>query len=163
MIADRSPGERSQGSLATLKPKRQSAPHEHALAKVRGPVPPASPFAALVSGPPVPPIVTLPTAPAPLFNLVSGLPVVVPPTAIAAGGPPVVTPPSNVIPGGPGGGGGGGGVIVPPSVVTPLAPVTPVTPAVPEPTTWAMMLVGFALMGRAIRRGRRAAPQASAR
>jgi hypothetical protein len=37
--------------------------------------------------------------------------------------------------------------------------VTLVTPAVPEPATWAMMLLGFTMVGWAIRRGKLVAPQ----
>jgi hypothetical protein len=150
MLADRSPGERPAGALASLKQKRQQALHERALPKVRQP---ASPLAALVGTPPNPPIVPVETTPPPLYSMVAGAPVAVPPTEIVpgvSGGPPVsdIPPP----------GGGGGGIVVPPTVQqtpnTPVTPVTPVTPAVPEPATWAMMLLGFALIGWAIRRGK---------
>ena len=40
--------------------------------------------------------------------------------------------------------------------------VTPVTPVVPEPATWAMMLVGFGALGAAMRR-RKGAPNAQGR
>jgi hypothetical protein len=60
--------------------------------------------------------------------------------------------------------GGGGDPIVSPPVVTstPIVPEVSITSAVPEPTTWAMMLLGFLLMGRVLRRGRPTASSASA-
>jgi hypothetical protein len=135
------------GALANLKTKRQSVLHERALPKVRGPA--ATPYEALVATPRNLPIAPPPEAP--LYNVV-------------AGGPPVVIPPTGVIPGTPGGspvlteipppGGGGGAIFSPPVVAaTPQAPPIPVTPVtpVPEPATWTMLLVGFALIGRALR------------
>ena len=44
-----------------------------------------------------------------------------------------------------GGGGGGGGISVPP-------PVPPVVNAIPEPSTWALLLLGFAAVGASLRR-----------
>jgi hypothetical protein len=61
--------------------------------------------------------------------------------------------------GGPGGGGGGpgGGGGGPPPPPPPPPPPTP-TPfsAVPEPGTWAMMLLGFGMIGLTLRRRRAA-------
>lgn len=51
--------------------------------------------------------------------------------------------------GGSGGGGGDGGVIPPPPAPPPVA-------AVPEPSTWALMLIGFAAVGASIRRTKKA-------
>jgi hypothetical protein len=146
MLAERSPGERPDGALANLKPKRESALQERALPKVRGPA--GTPYAALVAAPPN--LAIAPPAEAPVYNVV-------------AGGPPVVIPPTTgVVPGTPGGppflteiplpGGGGGGIFSPPVVAA--APDTPPIPmtAVPEPAAWAMMLLGFALIGRVLRR-----------
>ena len=140
MLAERSPGQRPEGALANLKPKRQATLHERALPKVRGPGPTA--YEALAGPPPSPPIVVPPEVP--LFNTVAGAPV--PITPVAGGGPPVL---SNI----PAPGGGGGGIFTPPVVVsaTPEVPPTAVTP-VPEPATWAMMVLGFALIGRVLRR-----------
>jgi hypothetical protein len=161
MLDKRSPGERTSGALASLKHKRQAVVHERALAKVRRP----GPLANLVGTPLIPPVTPPPALPTPLYNLVAGgPPVLVPPAAIVPGGPPngggppiftAISPP----------GGGGGGVIVPPPVLTstPVVPEVPVTSAVPEPTTWAMMLVGLALIGRALRRRRRTAAPVAAR
>ncbi len=149
MIAHRSPGERVKGALASLKHKRKPALHERALAKVRMPEAPVSPLLGLIGAPPVAPVAIPPAMP--LYAMVANGPsLAIPPIALVPGGP--TSPPNSLIPGGPG---GGGGIIVPP-VVTTATPETPVTPAVPEPASWAMMLVGFALMAGAIRRDRRA-------
>ena len=85
-----------------------------------------------------------PTPPPSVPSQVAGAPV--PITPVAGAGPPVL---SNI----PAPGGGGGGIFTPPVVVsaTPEVPPTAVTP-VPEPATWAMMIFGFALIGRALRR-----------
>jgi hypothetical protein len=153
MLADRSPGNRPEGALASLKQKRQPALHERALPKVRKP---ESPLAGIVGTPPVPPVEVPPETP--LYSMVAGPPVAVPATTLIRGGPGGPPPGSEIAPPG-----GGGGLIVPPTNTstpsTPVIPVTPSTPAVPEPDTWAMMLIGFALMGWTIRRDRRAGIQ----
>jgi hypothetical protein len=148
MLADRSPGERAAGALASLKPKKQPALHERALPKVRKP---ESPLAGIVGTPPVPPVEAAPATP--LFGLVAGPPVSVPPATIV---PHAATPPGSDVPP------PGGGVVVPPGNPPGDTPeVPPVTPAVPEPATWAMMLLGFAMIGWATRRERRGAAQAA--
>jgi hypothetical protein len=142
MLAERSPGQRPEGALAQLKHKRAAALHERALPKVRGPAPTA--YEALAGPPPTLPIVTPP--PGPLYTAVAGGPTsIIPPTGGASGGPPVL---SDIPP--PGGGGGG---FTPTPITTQEVPpvVTPATP-VPEPGTWAMMILGFALLGRALTR-----------
>jgi len=148
MLADRSPGQRPEGSLASLKQKKQPVLHQRALPKVRKL---ESPLAGIVGTPPVPPVEMPPQTP--LYSMVSAAPDLVPPTSIVPGGG---TPPgSNISPPG-----GGGGIVVPPGTTdTPNVPVTPVTPAVPEPATWAMMLLGFAMVGWVIRRDKLVAPQ----
>jgi hypothetical protein len=141
MLADRSPGQRPEGALASLKQKKQPVLHERALPKVRKP---ESPLMGIVGTPPVPPV-ELPPA-TPLYNVVSGTPDVVPPVTHVTGGPPPTsdTPPP--------------GIVVPPGTPdTPTVPGTPDTPAVPEPATWAMILLGFAMVGWAIRRDKAAA------
>jgi hypothetical protein len=143
MLAERSPGERPEGALANLKPKRAAALHERALPKVRGPGPTA--YETLAGPPPIPPIAPPPETP--LFNTVAGGPVAITPvTGGAVGGPPSL---SNIpLPGG----GGGGGFFSPPvTQATPEVPPTPVTP-VPEPATWMTMILGFALIGWVLRR-----------
>ena len=147
MLAERSPGERPEGALASLKHKRQAALHERALPKVRGPGPTA--YEALVGPPPSSPLAPPPQAP--LYTTLAGgppvpVPTTVPPGTPGGGGPPVL---SDIPP--PGGGGGG---FAPPPIITTAAPEVPQTPAtpVPEPATWAMMILGFALIGRTLRR-----------
>jgi hypothetical protein len=149
MIAARSPGDRPEGALASLKLKRQAAPHERALAKVR-PAAPAS-LAGIVGPAAMPPAVALPLAATPLFNAVVPPPVVLAQTLVPGGpgGFPGITP----LP-------GGGGLIIPP-IAPPAAPVpgtpgspgTPATP-VPEPSAWAMMLLGLVFVGRIVGRSR---------
>lgn len=99
MLADRSPGERIEGALASLKQRLQPAPHERALAKVRRPALPVSPLAGLVTAPP--PAEFIPPAAGPLYSMVAGPPVAVVPSEAVS--PPILG----------GGGGGGGGVIIP--------------------------------------------------
>ena len=156
MLAERSPGERPEGALAQLKHKKQAALHERVLPKVRGPAPSA--YEALAGPPPSPPLAPPPEAP--LYAAVASPPTPIIPVTGGGGGPPIL---SNIPP--PGGGGGGGDSRQP--VVTTTATsrslrrrrVTPV----PEPATWAMMILGFALIGRALRRKRAAGPKPALR
>lgn len=77
--------------------------------------------------------------------------------------PPQVFQPqtSPTLPGGPNGGGGGGGGDTPPTLQPPTGPKPP--GAVPEPATWAMLIVGFFGLGAQLRRsGRRARNAGSA-
>lgn len=150
LIGARSPGERPEGELASLKQKRfAAAPHERALAKTRSPA--AGTLASIVGPPAAPPVVVPPVAAAPLINTVAPPPVLAAATPIA-GVPPGGFPGFVPLPG------GGGGVILPPvntpstPPVTPAPPITP-TPAapVPEPSAWAMMLLGLVIMGRVVR------------
>jgi hypothetical protein len=146
MLAERSPGARPEGALAQLKHKKSVLPHERALPKVRGPAPTA--FEVLAGPPPGPPVA--PPAQAPLYATVAGGPApIVPPVGGGSGGPPGLS--DIPLPGG-----GGGGSFTPP-VVTTLQVPPPAAP-VPEPATWAMMILGFALMGRALRRAAVAGP-----
>ena len=145
----RSPGERANGALVSLKVKLPLL-HERALPKVRRPI---SPLAGVAAASPAPPASSVP-----LYNIVGptksplpGLPVALTPSGGTPGGFfPAITP----IP--------GGGVVIPPPAITPpppdvpvvvpTGPGSPVTPGVPEPTTWAMMLLGFGMIGCAFRR-----------
>ena len=145
MIAGRSPGERAAGELASLKHKRLPALHERALPKIRR-APPVSPLASIVAPPPVPPAVVPPVA-GPLYNAVTASP---PVTSTLAQAPPTFFPAMAPPP--------GGGFIVPPVVtqVTPPGPPgAPTPPPVPEPASWAMMLIGFAFVGWKVRRSAR--------
>ena len=140
MLLGRSPGERVAGALANLKHKRQVAPHERALPKIRKSVP-LSPLAAIV-GPanvPLPPVAAAPSPETPLFNVVTTPPPAAeapPPTSF----PAMPSPPP------------GGGLIIPP-VITEVVPPSPPPPrpSVPEPASWVMMLVGFTFIGRICR------------
>lgn len=164
----RSPGQRSKGELADSKGHagkrtRAHGPHERALAKVR-----------LPGGTP------LPLGPA-IAQIAEGLPPVGLPDAgglLPSIGVPIPGSPgllTDAPPGGSGGGGGGGGIIGgggggvigggggggaigggpgggdggPP----PGPP--PVTSPVPEPSTWALMMIGFGGIGWSLRRKRR--------
>jgi hypothetical protein len=153
MFGSRSPGERAAGVLANLKQRRHAPLHQRALPKIRRP---ANPLGAIVSAPPAPPVVPAPSTP--LFNVVNAAPT--PPVPVAAvappGAPPVIFP--GFIPP------GGGGVIIPPPQTPPDTPpvtppvippvIPPTTPGIPEPATWAMMLIGFAMIGGGVRRRR---------
>ena len=163
LFGSRSPGERAAGLQANLKHKRQAALHQRALPKMRHPV---NPLAGIVGAVPTPPPpVEAPVIAQPLDKVLNAPP-----------GPVAISPPVG---GGGGGGGfpgvfipggGGGGIIIPPPAVNPpvTPPITPpvvvppvvippTTSGVPEPSAWAMMLMGFLLMGGALRQQRRLA------
>ena len=142
MMADRSPGDRTKGELIKTKQK-PPAPEQRALGKITKPETPKEFLEAIA--PPAPKL----DEPAQFAPVLSGL------------GPLLVTPP----PGGGGGilfppsppGGGGGGPNPPPPEQPPPPPPPPEQPppAVPEPGTWATMLLGFGLTGWMMRRRRR--------
>ncbi|HJP67860.1 MAG TPA: PEPxxWA-CTERM sorting domain-containing protein [Sphingomicrobium sp.] len=142
MLLVRSPGERAAGALASLKHKGLAAPHERALSKVRN-APPVSPLAAIVGAPaaPLPPVAVAPAVGTPLYNVVTALP------AVAEAPPPILFPAMPPPP-------SGGGLIIPPVVtqIVPTSPSSSTTPSpVPEPASWAMMLIGFAFIARIFR------------
>jgi hypothetical protein len=153
LFDSRSPGERMAGLLANMKQKRQPALHQRALPKMRKPV---NPLAGIVGAVPTAPPLDAPVIAQPLDKVVNGTP----------SGPVAISPPPGGVVGGPGGGfpgvfvpgGGGGGVIIPPPAVnppvTPPVVIPPTTSGVPEPGSWAMMLIGFVLIGSAVRRSR---------
>jgi hypothetical protein len=147
MLDQRSPGARTEGQL--IKTKR----HERALARMRGAphVPAAAPVPA-----------GQPELAAILLDLPQPLPVELAAPPLAEVGPP---PSLDSLIGSPGGGGpligspgGGGGPGTPggdtPQTIPTEQPHIPVvdTPAVPEPSTWATMLLGFAVIGWRVRR-----------
>ena len=160
LLGQRSPGERTQAELTKMKKTRALAKVRHAAAPaVKGPspltlarilLPPVEDFPVDLGNP----MVTA-QAPRPLSFYVSPPP--------GAGGGGIVTPPGAggggiVTPPGPG---GGGTVVTPPGEKPPgdIFPPRPSElvvppPAVPEPGTWAMMLLGFGLMGWSLRRDR---------
>jgi hypothetical protein len=143
-LTERSPGKRTQAELNKTKHKLAvTKPHQRALAKINKPkeTPPA--FVQALTGTPSLLVDALPSISVP------------PPVQIAEAATPrplgrASIPPGSgiVVPfgGGAGGGGGGGGGGEPDS--TPPSE----TPAVPEPATWAMMLLGFGMTGWMLRR-----------
>ena len=139
LFAARSPGARQVGALASLKMKRQPALHERALPKVRRPGEPGL-FANIFPGAPELPVEIGPLAEAPLYNVVTDVPPLVTPSGSPLvgppGGPPLISTPSVPL-------------VVPP-IVPPSIPVPPVT-ALPEPASWAMMLIGFMAIGYSLR------------
>lgn len=144
LIGQRSPGQRTSALLTKTK-------HARALARARaGPhvdVPSQTELAKVLLPPPSPEV-ALDLAPAlPMASLNTQPPLagfIVPPPGGGGGG--LVSPP---------GGGGGGGVSPPGGTETfPSGPREPVPSAVPEPASWALMLLGFGLVGWRARRTR---------
>jgi len=134
LLNRRSPGARTTAQLTKTK-------HARSLAKQRV----ASRVAPLIRKPD--------------FGEVAGLVIGTPTVDIAPPSPLVAidipTLPGLIVGSGPGGetppgGGGGGGVVTVPTS-EPHSPI-PVTP-LPEPGTWATMLLGFGLLGWRVRRG----------
>ena len=161
LLDKRSPGERVEAQLT--KHKRQ-----HALARHRaGPKVTATPnevaLATLLTAPPEPLPVDLTAAALPLMPAPPSLGSIL--NAPGGGGGAILIPPGSGSSGTPPGGGsggtppGGGSLIPPGGGDTPLSnpkdsrePIVIETPgAVPEPATWAMMLLGFGLIGWRIR------------
>jgi hypothetical protein len=150
LFAERSPGERGGGALLSTKP-----PHERVLSEVRDRDPSAG-------DPPADPGFAV--TPEDLAALPGGAP-----GAAGAPGDPGGDPLGNnffapPFPGGPGGppflpaafGGPPGGP--PPSGPIPPVIDPPGAGAVPEPATWAMLILGFFAVGAAIRRRERRKP-----
>ena len=141
LLNGRSPGERTQGQLTKTK-------HKHALAKMRAAPRPRTDqaidrkvamvdLAKLLETPPPPPAVAkaLPSfAPSDFTPPSIGTIVMQPPGELPPGGsPPGGSPPGGTPPG------------TPPKIIVPMPS------AVPEPGTWATMLIGFALIGWRVR------------
>ena len=151
LFADRSPGGRGSGALLSAK-GHAGGPEERVLASERDRDPPLG-----VSPPPGdPPLVFDPVDPGAGGTLPGGG---APPQEPGIGSPPL----SQFFPlaalGGPefipGGGGGTPppGSTPPPSTSTPGPPGGPGDiPGVPEPATWAMLILGFFAIGAALRR-----------
>lgn len=146
MLAERSPGARTTAELTKTKRKHlASPPHERALGKIRRPVLPPQFLKALA---PELGTADLPT----VVDLNPLIGPIAPPITLAEipPGGTVAGPPATGFPGSPIGG-GGGSFLSPPVINTP--PLIP-PPAVPEPATWAMMLMGFLGLGLQLRRVR---------
>jgi hypothetical protein len=142
MMADRSPGDRTKGELTKTKKAAAPAPQQRALGTITKPEPPKEFIEAIAPQAP-----TL-QEPAQFAPTISGLgPLLAPPPPGGGGG--ILFPPS------PPGGGGGGPNPPPPPEEPPPPPPPPPPPAVPEPGTWATMLLGFGLTGWVMRRRRR--------
>ena len=135
LISARSPGQRTEGALTKTKhararalPKTQWRPKDLPQIAIRPYVPSLQ---EVVTAPPL--------TPPPVEFTFAAIP---DNTPLFGGGPLVFTP-------GPGGfsppGGSPQTPPQPPEVLTP-------TPAVPEPATWALMLLGFGLVGWRMRR-----------
>jgi hypothetical protein len=142
LLNGRSPGQRTQAELTKTKHAR-ALPKARAAAKPAFPSKPDMAEIAHLLAPPEPALVNAaPLAPLAFGPKPSLGDIVVPPGG--GGGPGGPTPP----------GGGGGGVIIPnPPGENPPPPPPP--PPVPEPATWAMMLLGFGLVGWRLRGGKR--------
>lgn len=147
---ERSPGERTSAQLTKTK-------HARALAKTRPHVvvPPEQPheLARILMPPADVPLELAP--PVPMASMILPPPVSGFMAPGAVGGGTIVSPPGGGAIVGPPGGGG----ITPPgggTEVIPNEPREPVPSAVPEPSTWALMLLGFGLVGWRSRRTRSA-------
>ena len=154
MWNDRSPGTRTQAELT-----------KHARAAAKEPRQPGNVIPSEPS--------TIPGGPSTTDVVDLLLPPAIPVELTANGAPPPFAPPTTLAsifapgagsasftpPGGGGVSGGGGGGVVHLPTTEPREQL-PVPSAVPEPATWAMMLMGFGLIGWRIRR-RRASPAAS--
>jgi PEP-CTERM motif len=137
MMAERSPGNRTKAELTKIKQAAAPAPTQRALGKITKPEPPKEFVEAIA--PPLPVIEELP--PVALKEDIGPLLLTPQPPGGAIITPPQAPPP------------GGGGPNPPPPPGE--EPPPPPPPAVPEPGTWATMLLGFGLTGWAMRRRRR--------
>lgn len=149
LLADRSPGGRPEGAMFASKPSkavRDAVDAVLPVARERTP-----PMAAEL---PVPDTGIPGVGPDPLLVPVqAGPPEAQPaPPELAA-----LVPPVGSFIGGPGNPGTlipiGGGPGTPPGTPpeTPTVPETPVVPAIPEPSTWALMILGFFMVGATLR------------
>lgn len=126
LLGDRSPGARDAGALFNTKPDRKPTPTERVLAAVRE-RPAAIPPELLPEQPPYTPELALVDDP-----------IIIPPLTDT----PLVSMPPVFDQG-------------PVRRDEPGVPRVPILPAVPEPSTWAMMILGFFAVGSAIRRRNR--------
>ena len=143
LLDQRSPGARTEGTLTKTKTKHarplakeRRAPIAAHLPSILPPNPNAVQLVQLVTAPPSKPLPDIAFSPPPSLGAI-----IAPPP-----GAPVIPP-------------GGGGPVTPP-LVQPPQEVLPPSP-LPEPGTWAMMLIGFGLIGWQARR--KAAAAATAR
>ena len=158
MLHKRSPEERQVGALAQTKTRVSMKLSAAVPAAAAAPTVPAAAAPAMAA--PVSAALPLVQAPAavPIAFVPAVAPVAVAPVAavpaifpVAAGSGLLLLP--MVVPAGGGGGGFPIGAITPPGGGG--APPPPV-PGVPEPRSWAMMIIGFGMLGGLLRRRRRA-------
>jgi len=140
MMSERSPGDRTKAELTKSKHHAVAEkPAQRALGKITKPAPPKE-FEEAIS-PPLPALEELP--PVALKDDIGPLLLTPQPPGGGIIAPPQAPP------------GGGGGNPTPPGEEPPVTPPPPPPPAVPEPGTWATMLLGFGLTGWVMRRRRR--------
>jgi len=170
MMSERSPGDRTKAELTRTKHRTAPAPKQRALGKITPPPPPKEFVEAIAPPPP---------------KVAEGVPVAMAPTTLGPlivgpstpGG--IIIPTSSPIPGGTGGSTPPGTEEPTPTnptepqpppgddqpqpppgddglTPTPTGPL-PTPPVVPEPETWATMMLGFGLTGLMMRRRRRKA------
>lgn len=155
ILGQRSPGARGAAGFSKDKLAMVKTPPYTQVASIPG----TPPSQRVLSGgrPGIPGVV--PSAATPLAsypNFVS--PAGSAPGASGAGvtAPGFIGPGGGLVPGGIGGGGAGGGV-VPPGGGGGVTPPPPTVVPVPEPGTWAMMILGFGMIGGMMRRRARRA------
>lgn len=155
LLADRSPGGRPDGALFATKPDNKVV--QDAVDSV---LPLAREGAPSAADAPAPDANIADVGPDPLAPVqVEPIPAAAPPEVAIAGlpgGPFIgVGTPGFIIP--IGGGPGSPGATPPGSdpgcctSTTPGDPETPVVPAVPEPSTWALLMLGFFMVGATLR------------
>jgi hypothetical protein len=155
LFAERSPGRRDARALHPLKSIK--GPHERVLSTVRErPIPPAVDLPVFAAVPE--PVASIPIIPPQYDTQPAGQ--ITPPAAFFPGPPAFFPGPPPFFPGSPpltpGFPPTGPGVppvtVVPPSTpetppIVPETPTPPVTIALPEPATWAMMILGLLAIG----------------
>lgn len=144
LFSQRSPGARTAAQLTKTKKK------QHALAKVRLAAPAAAPIPPALVAALLPPSEELPVDLGKPVALLQ----VAPPSPFET----IIGPPGGIGGSPPGGGGSppGGGGGSPPGGGPPVVRQPDLPSAVPEPGTWATMLLGFGLLGWRFRREREA-------
>ncbi|MEP7130581.1 MAG: PEPxxWA-CTERM sorting domain-containing protein [Sphingomicrobium sp.] len=152
LMDQRSPGARTEAELSKTK-------HAGEVLAERQPVLPKN-LAEVLSPPQPMPVPVDIDAPALAMELASAIPpgIIVPPAFPPGGG--IVTPPGGGIVTPPGGGivtPPGGGDTPPPGPPDTPPDTPPGPPPLPEPGTWMTMLLGFGLVGWALRRDKAAA------
>lgn len=159
LLGARSPGLRGSAAVSTkapaVRPTAYTPTFAPSVASER------SPAIKTASLGPVPVMAAAPAAAAPVAVPLAAAPIAVP-VAAAALTPAVIGAPIAA-----GVGGGGGGALIGAAAALPIIPAllgggggdgggssVSIAPAVPEPATWLMMILGFGLLGSALRRRR---------